>query len=61
MCLTLLHVVDQVLVASSPIHTALKREAVIHKIIAVYEVSVRVGLHIAYNEVISRSPIKHEG
>lgn len=60
MCLTLFLVVNQVLVPRNPFPTALKRQGIIHKFIAIFEVSVRVGLHMAHDVIIDGSPKEHE-
>lgn len=58
--MTLFLVVNQVLVARGSILATLQRQARIHKVIAIYEVSVRVGLHMAHNVIIKWSQKKHE-
>lgn len=61
MLLTFLLVVDQVSVAYYSVQIALANgQAIIHKVIAVYEVSVRIGLHMAHNMIIKWSPENHE-
>lgn len=59
MSLTLLSVVDQVWVVR--LHRAvLERQGIVYKAIAIYEVSVGVGLHMAHDVIIDWAPKNHE-
>lgn len=59
MGLTLLSVVDQVWVVR--LHRAvLERQGIVHKVIAIYKVSVGVGLHVAHDVIIDRAPKNHK-
>lgn len=61
MLLTFLLVVDQISVSCYPVQVfPAKGQAIIHKVVAIYEVSVRIGLHMAHNMIIKWCPENHE-